>query len=242
MKDLGHSLDEYINVWGRFFFLLPFALIASLVARFPSVGKGYWVTSFFAGLIQVLSTLLLSKSFKYGEISVAVAIWKIQVVLVAVFGVLFLDETISFSGVAGILVSLFGVYLLNIQRTRLSLAEPILLLFRERGMRYAFFCRPDGGANDFAFQKDSPVGGSVFFHFDELYFCVSLDLSVGDQEVIQAPERPSPIYPPFLGIGGICRGRHDLWKPWVHPLCSRLRGGGKTGGNPLNSGGGNPLF
>ena len=25
MKRLGHSLDEYINVWGRFTFLLPFA-------------------------------------------------------------------------------------------------------------------------------------------------------------------------------------------------------------------------
>ena len=75
MKDLGHDLDEYINVWGRFFFLLPFALIAALVARFPDVGREYWVYSFLAGLIQVISTLFLSKSFKYGEISVAVTIW-----------------------------------------------------------------------------------------------------------------------------------------------------------------------
>ena len=30
MKRLGHALDEYINVWGRFTFLLPFALAAAL--------------------------------------------------------------------------------------------------------------------------------------------------------------------------------------------------------------------
>ena len=95
MKDLGHDLDEYINVWGRFFFLLPFALVASLVARFPNVVWEYWVYSFLAGLVQVISTLLLSKSFKYGEISVAVTIWKLQVVLVAILGVIFLNETVS---------------------------------------------------------------------------------------------------------------------------------------------------
>ncbi len=53
MKDLGHNLDEYINVWGRFFFLLPYALVASLLARFPEVGGEYWVFSFLAGAAQV---------------------------------------------------------------------------------------------------------------------------------------------------------------------------------------------
>ena len=37
MKRLGHALDEYINVWGRFTFLLPFAFIACVVAGFPTL-------------------------------------------------------------------------------------------------------------------------------------------------------------------------------------------------------------
>ena len=57
----------------------------------------------------MVSTLLLSKAFKYGEISVVVTIWKLQVVLLAVLGILFLNETINAMGMAGILVSLFGV-------------------------------------------------------------------------------------------------------------------------------------
>jgi len=51
MKDLGHSLDEYINVWGRFFFLLPFALVASVVVGFPRVGAEYWLYSGLAGAV-----------------------------------------------------------------------------------------------------------------------------------------------------------------------------------------------
>ena len=42
MKQLGHALDEYINVWGRFTFLLPFALAACVVGGFPTLAPGFW--------------------------------------------------------------------------------------------------------------------------------------------------------------------------------------------------------
>jgi len=162
MKNLGHSLDEYINVWGRFFFLLPFALAASWVIGFPKVGWEYWLYSFLAGFSQVISTLLLSKSFKHGEISVTVTIWKLQVVLLAIFGVLFLHETITPGGTAGILVSLFGVYLLNMRRARLSLAEPILLLLREKAMRYALLAALTITPTILLFKKTAQVGDPYF--------------------------------------------------------------------------------
>ncbi|HEU5321730.1 MAG TPA: hypothetical protein VFX28_13065, partial [Methylomirabilota bacterium] len=69
MKRLGHTLDEYINVWGRFTFLLPFALVACLVGGFPAVKPGFvgWCALF--GVCQTLSTLALSKALKLSEIS-----------------------------------------------------------------------------------------------------------------------------------------------------------------------------
>src|SRR5262249_14377212 len=48
MKRLGHALDETINVWGRFTFILPFAaaplLFQGLPARQPGV---YWYALLF---------------------------------------------------------------------------------------------------------------------------------------------------------------------------------------------------
>ncbi len=35
MKRIGHSLDDTINVWGRFAFLVPFAAIAWFVRNIP---------------------------------------------------------------------------------------------------------------------------------------------------------------------------------------------------------------
>ena len=195
MKDLGHSLDEYINVWGRFFFLLPFALAASWIVGFPKVGPDYWLYSFLAGFAQVISTLLLSKSFKYGEISVAVTIWKLQVVLLAAFGVIFLQETVTPGGIAGILVSLFGVYLLNMSRARLSLAEPILLLLREKGMRYALFSALTLAPTILLFKKTAQVGDPYFSTLTNYIFASLLVFPL----VVKKSARHLVVLPRYLG-------------------------------------------
>jgi drug/metabolite transporter (DMT)-like permease len=195
MKNLGHSLDEYINVWGRFFFLLPFALAASWIVGFPRVGMDYWLYSFLAGFSQVFSTLLLSKSFKYGEISVTVTIWKLQVVLLAVFGVIFLGETVTFSGMAGILVSLFGIYLLNISRARLSMFEPILLLLRERGLRFALLAALTITPTILLFKKTAQLGDPYFCTLTNYIFAALLSFPL----VLKNSAQYLPVLPGYLG-------------------------------------------
>lgn len=162
MKKLGHSLDEYINVWGRFFFLLPFALVASYLKGFPEVGRDYWIYSFFAGLAQVFSTLLLSKSFKYGAISVSIAIWKLQVIFLAICGVIFLEETVHFWGGLGIFISFSGIYLLNIKQAQVSWIEPLLLLIRDKGMRYALLAALTLTPTILLFKKTAQLGDPFF--------------------------------------------------------------------------------
>jgi uncharacterized membrane protein len=195
MKNLGHSLDEYINVWGRFFFLLPFALAASWIVGFPRVGMDYWLYSFLAGFSQVFSTLLLSKSFKYGEISVTVTIWKLQVVLLAVFGVIFLGETVTFSGMAGILVSLFGIYLLNISRARLSMFEPILLLLRERGLRFALLAALTITPTILLFKKTAQLGDPYFCTLTNYIFAALLSFPL----VLKNSAQYLPVLRGYLG-------------------------------------------
>ena len=194
MKELGHTLDEYINVWGRFFFLLPFALAVSLVVGFPSVGPEYWLYSVLAGVVQVISTLLLSKAFKYGEISVTVTIWKLQVVVVAILGVIFLKEEITLTGFGGILVSLFGIYLLNVQRSRLSLAEPLLILIREKGMRYALFAALAVAPTILLFKKTAQISDPYFSTLTNYVFASILILPL----VIRKSARRMAFVPRYL--------------------------------------------
>ena len=88
MKRLGHALDEYINVWGRFTFLLPFAFVAGVLSGWPELKPGFfgWCVAF--GVCQTLSTLALSKALKLSQISLVTALWKVSLLILLGLGVL----------------------------------------------------------------------------------------------------------------------------------------------------------
>ena len=135
MKRLGHALDEYINVWGRFTFLLPFAFIACLVSGWPEIKPGFYLWCLAFGICQTLSTLALSKALKLSQISLVTALWKVSLLILLGMGML-IGERPSALGVAGVLLSASGVYLLNVRSARVSLLAPLRVLFTDHGQRY----------------------------------------------------------------------------------------------------------
>jgi drug/metabolite transporter (DMT)-like permease len=136
MKRLGHALDEYINVWGRFTFLLPFALLGCVLGGFPTLKPGFvgWCVLF--GVCQTLSTLALSKALKLSAISLVTALWKVSLLVLLGLAWVTIGETPTALGVIGVLLSALGVYLLNVKRARLGVWEPLAVLFTDRGQRY----------------------------------------------------------------------------------------------------------
>jgi drug/metabolite transporter (DMT)-like permease len=136
MKRLGHALDEYINVWGRFTFLLPFALLSVLLTGWPVLKPGFFLWCLAFGVSQTLSTLSLSKALKFSEISLVTALWKISLLVLLGMAWVTIGEKPTALGIAGVLLSAVGVYLLNISRAHLSPWQPLLVLFTDRGQRY----------------------------------------------------------------------------------------------------------
>jgi drug/metabolite transporter (DMT)-like permease len=135
MKRLGHALDEYINVWGRFTFLLPFAFVGVLIGGWPQIRPGFfgWCLAF--GVTQTLSTLALSKALKLSQISLVTALWKVSLLVLLAMGYA-IGETPSAIGIAGVLLSASGVYLLNVSRAKISPWAPLATLVTDRGQRY----------------------------------------------------------------------------------------------------------
>lgn len=151
MKQLGHRLDEYINVWGRFTFLLPFTLVLGWVfvwrvKGWPALQAGFVPVCLAFGVCQTIATLALSKALKLGDISIVTALWKVSLIVLLVMGYLALRERPSALGVAGVFLSIAGVYLLNVRRARLSILAPVAALVTEPGLRWtlvaAFFYAP----------------------------------------------------------------------------------------------------
>ena len=138
MKDIGHKMDEYINVWARFTFLLPFAIGISLYHGIPQLQEGFWWNSLWAAISVTLATLALSKALKHSEISIVIAIWKLNIIFLVILGYFTLQESISVGGISAICIVFFGVYLMNIEKTKISFWHPLTHIFTEKGMLFSF--------------------------------------------------------------------------------------------------------
>jgi drug/metabolite transporter (DMT)-like permease len=136
MKHLGQTLDDTINVWGRFTFLLPFAAGFVLWQGIPPLRPGFWLYVGLFGVAQTAATLSLAKALRLSEISIVTALWKLSLLVLVVVAFLSLGERPSTLGLAGILISLVGVYVLNIQKSRLSFWAQLRELFVDLGQRY----------------------------------------------------------------------------------------------------------
>jgi drug/metabolite transporter (DMT)-like permease len=136
MKHLGRSLDDTINVWGRFTFLLPFVGGFVLWQGIPPLRPGFWLYVVLFGVAQTAATLSLAKALRLSDISIVTALWKVSLLFLVVFAFLSLGEMPSPLGLVGVLVSLVGVYILNIQKSRLSVWAPLRELLIDPGLRY----------------------------------------------------------------------------------------------------------
>jgi len=136
MKQVGHALDDTINVWGRFAFLVPFAGLAATWHGVPVIQDGFWWTCLLFGCSQTVATLSLSRALKLGDLSMVTPIWKLSLIMLVVWGFFTLGEEPSAGGMAGVAVSLAGVYLINAERTRTSLWAPVAALVTDAGQRW----------------------------------------------------------------------------------------------------------
>jgi len=136
MKQIGHSLDETINVWGRFAFLVPFAGAASLWNGVPEIREGFWGACILVGFTQTIAVLALSRALKVSDLSMVTPLWKLSLIVLVIWGYVALGEQPTAGGVAGVLVSLAGVYLINMGRTRTAWWAPFAAAVSDAGQRW----------------------------------------------------------------------------------------------------------
>jgi uncharacterized membrane protein len=171
MKRLGHALDDTINVWGRFTFLLPFAGLGVLYTGIPGVQKGFWVFGALFGVTQCLGTFSLSKALKQSDISLVTPLWKLSLILLVAWGYLTLGEIPSLLGLLGLMVSLLGVYLLNIRMARISFWTPIVALIKDPGQRWTLGAAMGYAPSVVLIKKMALLSTPIYAIFIAYVFC-----------------------------------------------------------------------
>jgi len=169
------AMDKQAFIWwyeifGLLFFL-PIFIITLLKVDF-SITIPYVLLS---GIIHFIYWYFLSKALALGDLSLIYPIMRSSPALVLLFSITILKENVSLHGGIGILLVVFGVYSINLQKIDYrELIKPLRSIVSDRSTQYAFLTLVSVAAysliDKIAVSKMHPV----FFAF--LYPWISLGL------------------------------------------------------------------
>jgi drug/metabolite transporter (DMT)-like permease len=132
VKKQGASVSPVFMSWGLNFFSFLIILTINIIRlNWHPVTAGFLVILFCAAILDSLATVLYFWAIKSGNLSKTIPmLCFIPVVQLFVTPVL-IHENLSASGVAGVLVVVFGSYLLNLEKWQ-HMASPFKVLFTEK--------------------------------------------------------------------------------------------------------------
>ena len=125
-KKLQSDLSDIGATNVRFLFGLPFAIIYFLFLHnsyevtLNSIPNKFILFTLIGGLSQIIATFLLLKIFNYKNFAVGTTYSKTEPIQALFFSILILGETISYMGVIGIIIGIFGVIFISYKSNKLS--------------------------------------------------------------------------------------------------------------------------
>ncbi len=127
-KKLNKDISTIASTYVRFAFALPFAAILFFiffkdlqVLEEILTQSDFLLNIFLASIFQVIFTFFLLYLFNFSNFVVGTSLSKTEVIQVALFEYLILNEKLNKFGISGIIISTLGVILLSVKDLRLFL-------------------------------------------------------------------------------------------------------------------------
>lgn len=120
-------------------FSLPLFLVAMLFVPPPSVDSTFWLSLTASLFLNATAYFLYMSAIRTSPLSLTIPLLAFTPALMIFTGWIILDEMPTSAGILGIVTTLAGGYVLNINPEQWSLLAPIKAVFRERGSRLMFF-------------------------------------------------------------------------------------------------------
>lgn len=124
-KHLKGKLSDAGAAYARFFYALPLALVYFTALVYsgrepPSTNTTFYIYCLLGSVCQIMFTVTLLWMFSFRSFAVGTTFSKLEIVMIAALGALFLGDTLSLMAVLAIALSTLGVLALSIGQTKLS--------------------------------------------------------------------------------------------------------------------------
>jgi len=128
--------NVYIIAWAYRLYALPFLIPLLWFIDIPKIQQGFWLALILGGGLNVLTTILYTKSISYSDLSVSVPMVAFTPLFLLLTSPIILGEFPKFMGLVGVLLIVIGSYFLNIKEIKNGFWAPLKSLLKEKGSRY----------------------------------------------------------------------------------------------------------
>lgn len=166
-KKILKDTDEYIVAWARSFFSLPFLLLLLFFTEIPEIDITFWMYLGIGTVFVTIASILHMKALKVSPLSLTIPFMNFTPLFLLITSPLMLGEKPSIFGGIGILLIVFGAYVLNIQTFQKGFFEPFKAIAREKGSLFmlivAFLFAISSNIDKIAVLKSSAIFYAIIF-------------------------------------------------------------------------------
>lgn len=129
------TVNPYVLSAAMFLVCSVILFVFSLFKGIPDLGPLFFVSVFGTGTLNVVAVILYLKALKETDVSLAVPMLSFTPIFLIVTSFLFLGERPTVFGMAGIVLIVFGSYILNATKENNKLLDPLRSVLSNRGLR-----------------------------------------------------------------------------------------------------------
>lgn len=127
--------NEYIVAWALRLFALPFLLPLLFFTKEIVLGSGFWMALLAGGTLNLITTVLYMKAIKASDLSVTVPMVTFTPLFLLITSPIIVGEFPPLVGISGILLIVFGSYLLHLKEKQKGILAPFKAILTEKGPR-----------------------------------------------------------------------------------------------------------
>ncbi|MBW2975884.1 DMT family transporter [Candidatus Woesearchaeota archaeon] len=161
------NADDYILMLARFLYASPFVLLLLFFIPMPRLESGFWLVLCLSIPLEVLAWVLYIKAIRNADLSLVVPFLSLTPLFLVLTSFVILGELPSIIGFFGIMLVVFGAYILNFKDIRKGILEPFKSVFKEKSCVYmiivAFLFSITANLGKIIIQKSSALFFSAIY-------------------------------------------------------------------------------
>lgn len=129
------TVDEYLVIWSLSGLSLPLLLFSLLFIDIPPLNWRFWLALITGGSLNIVAMILYIKALNLGDLSLTIPLVTFTPLFLIVTSPILVQEYPSYLDCLGIILIVFGAYLLNLKSRKEGYLAPFRALLTQNGAK-----------------------------------------------------------------------------------------------------------